>query len=216
MIRLVLYDLDGTLVDTKKDLTQAANHMLSEAGLPPRSADEIGRYVGRGLRHLVQGCFRTEDPVRVEKGVAVFLEYYAHHLMDHSTLYPGAAEILDYFSRRTQAVLTNKPDPHAKNLLDGLEVGNYFAEIVAGNSGYPKKPDPASLQALMAKYGVPASETLLIGDSAVDIETGRRAGVLTAVVAHGFSSEADLIAAQPDLLVPDLKVLLETAHKREW
>ena len=213
---LVLYDLDGTLVDTLQDLTQAANAMLAQLGASPIGPEDVRRAVGRGVTELVRGCLASHDPDRVQAGVRHFLDYYGRHLLDHSRLYPGARELLDHFRSRPQAVITNKPDPYARELLEGLGVSGYFFDIVAGDARYPKKPDPAAVLALARQAGAVLADTLLIGDSPIDIETGRRSGARTACVLHGFCQEGELRAAGPDLLVRDFAELLAEARRRAW
>jgi len=176
---LIVYDLDGTLVDTGEDIAQAVNAMLTRLQTDPLSLEEIRLYVGRGLHDLIRRCLKTDDPEQVERGCRLFEACYRDHLTDHSSVYPGVRETLEHFKDRTQAVLTNKPDPFARELLAALGVAGYFAEILAVGSAYPKKPDPAALEALMQRAGVQSQDTLLVGDSTIDVETGRNAGVLT-------------------------------------
>lgn len=208
MLRLVIYDLDGTLVDTKQDIAEAVNFMLARLGEPPLEAQDICRYVGHGLHHLIAHCLRTQEARRIEAGTALYRTYYATHLLDHSRLYPGVIDTLRYCQRHHQAVLTNKPNPYSRELLIGLGIAEYFVEIIAGDSGYPKKPDPAAAHALMARTQASAQETLMVGDSPIDIETGQRAGVRTVGVAQGFVDRAELAAAKPDVLVSDFSELL--------
>lgn len=216
MVKLIVYDLDGTLVDTRRDIAEAANHMRSRMGLPPMPEKKICGFVGLGLAQLVAGCLETVDPAKTEEGTRIYRAYYSQHLLDHTSLYPGAREVLEHFRTRRQAVITNKPDPYSRQILEGLGVVGYFLEIVAGNSGYPKKPDPGSLKALMGKEAAGPSETLFVGDSSIDTETGSKAGVLTVVLAQGFSEREELEQAGPDYLVEDFQELLELAKEKAW
>ncbi len=216
MKRLIVYDLDGTLVDTLGDIAQAANHMLGELGSPALAAGEIRRYVGSGVQELVQRCLKTDDSARVAQGVTLFRAYYTTHLVDHSRLYLGARAVLDHFRARRQAVITNKPNPHASDILRALGVADYFCEIVGGESAYPKKPDPSALLAIIKNERIPPPDTLLIGDSPIDIETGRNAGVFTVSVTHGFSDEDDIRRAAPDVIVRDFHELLALARRDGW
>jgi 2-phosphoglycolate phosphatase len=211
-----VYDLDGTLVDTRRDIAEAANHMRGEMGLPPMPEKKICGFVGLGLAQLVVGCLETADPAKAEEGTRIYRAYYSQHLLDHTALYPGAREVLEHFRSRRQAVITNKPDPYSRQILEGLGVAGYFFEIVVGNSGYPKKPDPESLKALMGKEGAVPSETLFVGDSSIDVETGSKAGVLTVMLAQGFSEREDLERSGPDHLVEDFRELLELAKEKSW
>lgn len=218
MMRLIVYDLDGTLVDTLEDITASANHMLDALGLPGVPASAVRGYVGRGVRELVTRCLGTSDDAQLERGLRLYREHYGRHLLDRSRLYPGAREALQHFKRlgRAQAVITNKPDPYSTQILAGLNVAEYFAAIVAGDARYPKKPDPASLRSLMAQHGVGPGEAVFIGDSPVDVETGRRAGVLTVAVTHGLSDAQELAAAAPDETVESFTALVALAGRHRW
>lgn len=216
MKQLILYDLDGTLVDTREDIAHAANHMLRQMGSSQLRHQEIASYVGRGVHYLIAHCLKSEDPKPIEKGIQVYRAYYAEHMLDHSRLFPGVLEILQYFQDRKQVVLTNKPNPFSYGLLKALGVADYFAEVIAGDSVYPKKPDPTAVRAIMKKGGVCAEATVFIGDSLMDIETARNAGIGIAVITHGFSGREELQSASPDLLAEDFIELLQEMKERDW
>ncbi len=216
MKRLFLYDLDGTLVDTKDDITQAANHMLNQMGAAPLSREEVCRFVGVGLKTLVASCLKTQDPKRIEEGSRIYRAFYAHHLLDKSRLYLGAHQTLEYFKDRKQVVITNKPNPFSREILEGLGVAHYFLEIIAGDAEYPRKPDPSAILAVMKESGIPPQEALFIGDSPIDVQTGRNAGVTTVIITHGFSDGAEISVSQPDVMVRNFKELLDLAKRRGW
>ena len=216
MKQLIVYDLDGTLVDTLEDITEAANHMLRQMGAPAMSAREVRGYVGQGVHELVRNCLKTEDPARVEEGVRLYRAYYGAHLTDHTRVYPGAKDLLDYFRNRRQAILTNKSHAPSLDLLAALDIAGYFSMVIAGDTDYPKKPDPTSILALMRSAGVAAEAAVFIGDSPIDVETGRRAGVLSVSILHGFSDEDELRAAGAHVLVRDFAELLRLARERGW
>lgn len=214
--RLILYDLDGTLVDTQEDIAQAVNHALRALGRSPLARDRVRRAVGHGLHELMGQCLDTTDPRRIEEGIARFRVYYAEHLTDHSRLYPHVKELLEYFRDRTQVVLTNKPNPFAGDVLRALGVEGYFADIIAADDGFPNKPDPAAVTAMQQKIGATAAQTLLIGDSEIDLEVGRRAGIQTAIVAQGFVDRRELLALAPEIMVENLRELITLAQSRGW
>ena len=203
-------------MDTRRDIAEAANQMRSQMKMAPLPQEQIIRNVGNGVHELIAGCLQTEDPQRIEAGVKIYRAYYAQHMLDHSRLYPGALDLLNRFRDRKQAVITNKPNPYSREILAGLGVAGYFREIIAGNSEYPKKPDPSALVSLMEKNNVSAEQTLFIGDSAVDVETGRSAKVLTVVIRHGFSDEAEIRDAAPDQVVDNFKQLIKLAQSSGW
>ncbi len=214
--RLIIYDLDGTLVDTAQDIADATNHMLKILTGNALPAEEIRAFVGKGLHDLVRRALNTADEALVEQGTRLFGEYYSQHLLTHSRLYLFAKETLQHFRDRIQAVITNKPDPFVRPLLRGLEVEEYFAHVIATGGGYPKKPDPTAIRELMVRERFDASQTLMVGDSLIDIETGRNAGVLTVILAHGFQDREALTAALPDALVADLPEFLALAKQQKW
>ena len=218
MKRLIVYDLDGTLVNTLQDITASANYMLSALGRPAVEPEAVRLYVGRGVRELIRQCLGRAGEEEIDRALAVYREHYAHHMLDTSWLYPGAFELLEHFDRlgRTQAVITNKPNPYSTQILTALGVSDRFLQIIGGDDGFPKKPDPASLRALMAASGAGPAETVFIGDSPVDVETGRRAGVFTAAVTHGLATAEEVAAARPDATAENFTQLAELARAQGW
>lgn len=214
--KLLFYDLDGTLVDTREDIARAANHMLSQMGSPELTHDEIASFVGRGVYQLISGCLKSDDPKRVEKGTKIYRDYYSKHMLDHSRLFPGALEMLEQFKDRKQVVLTNKPNPFSRDILKALGVAGYFEDIIAGDSVYPKKPAPDAVFAMNEKFGIAKENGLFIGDSLVDIETARNAGIRIAVITHGFSSREELQSAAPDLVTENFTQLVKEIIQRKW
>ena len=180
------------------------------------SVKEVGRFVGRGVHALIGGCLGTDDPKVIEKGIKIYRDYYGKHMLDSSCLYPGALEILEYFKDRKQAVITNKPNPFSAELLAALGTAEYFFEIIPGNSEHPKKPDPGAIFHLMKRQNAGPAETLFIGDSLVDMETGRNAGVETVVLTHGFGTPAELQSLPTAGVFHDFHELLQEAKKRKW
>ena len=216
MVKLIVYDLDGTLVDTRKDISEAANQMRARMNLPPLSEQEICGYVGLGLQRLVEGCLNTTEPVKIEEGVRIYRSFYTQHLLDHTVLYPGVTQVLEHFRSRRQAVITNKPDPYSHRILEALGVAGFFTQIIAGNSGWPKKPDSASLVALMRAEGAEPDRTVFVGDSPIDMETGARAGAVTVGMVQGFCGRKELETSGPDHLLEGFPELLQLAKERVW
>ncbi len=214
--RLIVYDLDGTLVDTAQDITDAVNHMLAALGRPGMAPAQVQGYVGRGVVELIRSCLDTDDQARLNRGLELYRARYGAHLLDHSTLYPGVREVLAHFRDRRQAVITNKPNPDSRRILEGLGVADCFVDIIGGNSGFPKKPDPSSLRALLTREACAPGEAVYVGDSPTDVATGRQAGVFAVVVEHGFTPAAALRKAGADLIVRDFAEFLHTARREGW
>lgn len=206
-IRLLIFDLDGTLADTKLDLAVSVNAMRMRMALPPLPHDVITAYIGHGVTNLVRRALGEQGTDEsVQQGLALFLEHYRHHLLDNTVVYPGVAEALEELQKRQLAVLTNKPDDFSCAILAGLGIARYFSFIYGGNSFPQKKPHPVGVQKLMSETEASRQQTLMIGDSDTDVLTGRNAGVWTCGVTYGFGAHT-LASAPPDLLLGDLREL---------
>jgi phosphoglycolate phosphatase len=215
-VRLLVFDLDGTLVDSKLDLALSVNAMRQEMGLPPLSLELIASYVGHGVGLLVRrslGTHATDE--NVEKGLAFFLDYYRQHMLDNTAPYPGVSEALETLAGYKMAVLTNKPVNFSREMISRLGYENYFSYVYGGNSFPQKKPDPVGLHKLMADLSVSPQETAMVGDSDTDILTGRNAGVLTCGVTYGFGAHT-LQKVSPDLIIDDMRELppLLNGHRK--
>ena len=206
-IQLIVFDLDGTLVDTKMDLALSVNAMREHMRLGPLPVEAVTSYVGHGATVLVKRSLGDNAPEgEVEKGLALFLDYYAQHLLDHTVAYPGVREALEGLRNRKLAILTNKPTRFSREIIEGLGLAPYFLEIYGGDSFPLKKPDPMGIKAVMSDLSIPAEKTLIVGDSDTDVFTGRNAGVWTCGVTYGFGPQG-LEEAGPDLLLQDLRDL---------
>lgn len=215
-IRLLIFDLDGTLIDSKTDLALSVNATLRHLGRPPLDNETIYSYVGQGAEALIgravgDGVTRAE----MERGLRFFIRYYGQHKLDHTTLYPGVREGLERLAnghagqQRVMAVLTNKPVYPSQGIIDGLEMGHLFRFVYGGNSFESKKPDPAGVHALLRDTGAAPQEAMIVGDSDVDIVTGVRAGVWTCGVTYGFGT-LQLDANPPDLVVNSFPELADS------
>ena len=202
-VRLLIFDLDGTLVDSRLDLAHAVNAMRSHLGMSILQNEQVYSYVGHGAAVLVRrslGGEPTEEEFR--RALAFFMDYYGAHDLEHTTLYAGVGESLDRFQQAGQrmAVLTNKPAAMSRHILEGLGVARHFFRIIGGDTLPRKKPDPIGVETLLREAGVSAADTMLVGDSDVDVATARHAGVACCGVTYGFQPES-LRNPAPDLLV---------------
>ncbi len=203
----MVFDLDGTLVDSKLDLALSVNAMRAEMGLAPLPLELITSYIGHGATLLVRralGDYATAE--NAEKGLAFFLAYYRDHMLDNTAPYTGVAEALEKLGGYKMAVLTNKPVNFSREMLTRLGFASHFAYIYGGNSFAQKKPDPVGLHKLMEDLQISTRETLMVGDSDTDILTGRNAGVWTCGVTYGFGAHT-LQKVSPDLLIDDMREL---------
>lgn len=189
--RLVVFDLDGTLVDSRRDLAESANQILKDCAGVPHSEEVIGRMVGDGAATLVARVFAEAHCPQPADALERFLSLYNSRLLRFTRPYPGVPELLtDLSARTTLAVLTNKPLHATRRMLSGLGLADYFGSRVIGGDGpFPRKPDPAGLRHLMSQAGVLPSETLFVGDSVIDWRTARRASVHVCLARYGFGFE---------------------------
>jgi len=186
-VRALIFDLDGTLIDSKRDLIHSVNAMLVEMGRGELAEDTIAGYIGHGAPQLVGNALgKNATPEEVQHGLQFFLGYYEEHKMDTTCAYPGIEETLEKLAALPIAVLTNKPVGISKRILDSLGLSKYFRAIYGGNSFETKKPDPLGANTILREFRAAPQEALLIGDSEVDIQTARNAGTLAAAVNYGF------------------------------
>lgn len=197
---LIAFDLDGTLVDSRHDLADSANEMLERFGASPLSVDRITSIIGNGARQLVERALAAAGlPASAPRALEQFLEIYDRRLLDRTRPYDGILEVLRRASGHAPlAVLTNKPEAPTRRLLEAFDMAGLFRWVVGGDSGFPRKPDPAGLQHLIAASGSTPMTTLMVGDSQVDIETARRARCGICVVLYGFGEAHGPISWQGD------------------
>lgn len=188
MIRLAVFDLDGTLVDSRRDLANAANALVRELGGRALADQDIATMVGEGAAVLVRRVLSAAGLDTATPGaLARFLELYDERLVEYTVSYEGVRPTLTHLAARMPlAVLTNKPQGATDRLLEILGLADYFADILGGDTAVGRKPDPAGLLTLCARAGVPPAETVLIGDSTIDLETARRAHTQIVLASYGF------------------------------
>ncbi len=206
-LRLLVFDLDGTLIDSGADLCASVNAMLRHFDRPPLPDAVISTYIGDGAARLVSRSLGEPADARfLDSALAYFLDYYREHKLDHTYVYPGVFRSLDSLrfepggAARSMAVLTNKPIGPSRAICDALGLSPYFFRIYGGNSFATKKPDPEGLLALLQEAGVSAQETLMIGDSSVDILTARNAGTWSMGCSYGLAPHT-LVTVPPDCVV---------------
>jgi phosphoglycolate phosphatase len=227
-IKLVIFDLDGTLIDSRLDLVHSVNAALRHIGRPALPDDVIASYVGDGAPILIQRALGGEavDEAIVRQGLQFFLSYYREHKLDHTTVYAGIPESLSKIQNSTRpgsngdphkqtpgtfrrmAVLSNKPVIPSRAIVEALGLGPFFIQIYGGNSFATKKPEPEGARKLLEENAVKPEETVIVGDSHVDVETGRNAGLWTVGVNYGFAPHT-LQASPPDVLVDSPQELAE-------
>jgi phosphoglycolate phosphatase len=213
-VRALIFDLDGTLIDSKRDLIRSVNAMLQELGREQLHEDTISGYIGHGAPQLVGralGGGATE--AERERALKFFLAYYEDHKMDSTCAYPGVLQALEHLAALPMAILTNKPVRISKRILEGLGLAKYFRAVYGGNSFETKKPDPLGAHIILHEFSVAPGEVILIGDSEVDVQTARNARTLAAAVNYGFGAH-DRDAHPADIYLDHLTDLVPLLGNR--
>ncbi len=209
-IDLLIFDLDGTLVDSRRDLAEAVNHARRELGFPQLALDEIMQFVGDGLRKLIQRSLSDSGNGDVEQAIKFFRQYYGEHLLDYSHFYAGVENVLDHFSDQMKmAVVSNKPEAFSRAIVSGLGRAGTFATVVGGDSCTTMKPSPEPVLHVTKALGIDPGRAVMIGDSPSDIIAGKAAATLTCGVTYGYRSKELLQRAAPDFLIDHIADLVE-------
>lgn len=208
-ISLIVYDFDGTLVDTLFDIADSVNLTLDDLNLPRLPRETIRKYVGKGVERLMSQTLEGSSFTDIPKAVALFKKHYSENLVHHTDFYPHGREIIEHFKNKKQAICSNKPEDFVRRILESLNGLNCFDAIIGGDSVKSKKPDPEGLNSILEQLNVSAEDAVLIGDSPVDVETGKRAGVTTCVVSFGLGFPDEIAAANPDCSIDCLSELKE-------
>jgi phosphoglycolate phosphatase len=213
-IKLLIFDLDGTLIDSRLDLIHSVNATLRHLKRPELPGDVIASYVGDGAPVLVRRALG--DPKHegdVKEALEYFLAYYRVHKLDHTHLYPGVKEMLTTVRncdgiRRQMAVLSNKPVVPSRAIVEALGLAEFFSHVYGGNSFPTKKPDPHGVRTILREADARPEEAVMIGDSSIDVITGRNAGLRTCGVTYGFAPHT-LCEAPPDVTIDSPQELAE-------
>ena len=212
-IKLLIFDLDGTLIDSRLDLIHSVNATMRHLGRPELPGDVVASYVGDGAPMLIRRALGDpKDEKLFKNALNYFLAYYKEHKLDHTTVYAGIPEalqqILSNGTRRQMAVLSNKPVNPSRAIVEALGLAQFFTQVYGGNSFETKKPDPLGIRTIVKETGVSAGNALMIGDSSIDVLTGQNAGLATCGVTYGFAPHT-FGEVQPDVVVDTPQELRE-------
>ncbi|MBI3753218.1 MAG: HAD-IA family hydrolase [Deltaproteobacteria bacterium] len=205
---LIIFDLDGTLIDSSEDIAWAVNKMLGDMGLEKLSYQAVKDRIGWGVKMLLQKILPVEKHDLLEEARNIFMGYYSSHLLVKTKLYPEVMEVLKRFKNKKLAVATNKPLNLTEKILDGFNISDYFKKVVGGDGVQNKKPSPEAIEAILRELKVLPGEAVFIGDSRIDVEAGKNAGVIAIGAAYGFRGRQELEEAGADVIVEDIKELI--------
>lgn len=197
----LIFDLDGTLVDTSQDITDSVNYTLKNLGSPHITKNEVERYIGDGMRTLLIRATGNEDSAFIRKAIDIFRPHYLDHCVDKSVLYPGVREVLERFKSKPMALVTNKPTEMVAKILDHFGVRDSFRAVLGAESTKEKKPHPEPILKSLESMGTQAQTCMIVGDGNNDIEAGKAAGTLTCAVTYGFRKREELERSRPDFFI---------------
>ena len=212
--RCLLFDLDGTLVDSRTDIVNSVNFALEQLGHLRLPDAQIVTFVGEGARLLIERALRTSQNTppsqsEIDAAYEVFKRYYRAHLFDDTRIYPGVAATLDQLAKLPKAIVTNKPYDLTIALFDGIGLAHHFRAVLGGDSLPERKPAPAMLLEAARRCDVAPPECLMIGDTWVDVAAGQAAGMKTCGFVAGFRGRAELVEAGADYLIERFDELLQ-------
>jgi len=214
-VRALIFDLDGTLIDSQRDLILSVNAMLQEMGREQLHENTISGYIGHGAPQLIgQALGESASEKERQRALQFFLAYYEDHKMDSTCAYPGVPEALEELASYPMAILTNKPVRISMRILQELGLAKYFRAVYGGNSFETKKPHPLGAQTILREFAAAPAEAILIGDSEVDVQTARNAGSMAAAVNYGFGTH-DRTAHPADVYLDRLADLVPLLGKRK-
>ncbi len=211
-IQALLFDLDGTLIDSWEDIAASLNHTLGRLKIAPKSREEVQSYVGDGVKTLLTRATGRSDPAFLDQAIEIFKPYYKEHCVDKTALYPGVQEILKHFDGKQCAVVSNKPVEMVDKTLERLGIRKYFKSVMGAESTPNRKPHPEPVQKTLERLKVKPDSGLMIGDGTADMESGAAAGVKTCAVTYGYRSRAELEKTKPNFFIEsilELKTLIQ-------
>ncbi|SLM47076.1 putative Phosphoglycolate phosphatase [Nitrospira japonica] len=207
-VDLLIFDLDGTLIESKWDIAASVNLTLAELGLPQRPLEEIFGFVGDGVKKLLRQAVGDDNPDRFDEALRVFRGHYLAHCLDRTRFYPGIERMLQHFGRTSKAVATNKSIEFTNVILQGLGA-QHFQFVVGGDNGFGLKPEPGMLRHIMERLNASPERTVLVGDSTNDINGGHNAGIRVCAVGYGMGNRERMTACRPDWFIERPEELME-------
>jgi len=208
---LFLFDLDGTIIDSSKDIAVAVNHTLNMLGMDPLPEDHIIRHVGYGGRRLMEGVLKTTDSQIIDKAVSIFRDYYFKNPAEHTVLYPYVEDLFILLKKNSKkiGIVTNKYEDISRKIIKKLGIDMYIDILVGGDTVERKKPDPYPILYAVESLGSKVEESVMIGDSEADIQAGKSAGLTTVFVNYGFGNTDKVILYSPEIVIESMDQILK-------
>jgi len=203
-VDLMIFDFDGTLVSSSADLVHAINFTLHALDLQKKPEEEIISFIGDGINYLIEKALGQDNIKYREKALRVFSDYYTEHLLDNTRLCPHAEDVLKKFKDKLKVILTNKRFQFTQVIAQGLNIANYFTEIIGADSTPYQKPDRRLIDYLLNKYGTAKRKTVIIGDGVNDIAIAKNSGIMSCAYLNGLGNRQDLLNLQADYYCDDL------------
>ena len=206
-VDIILFDMDGTLVDSRVDIANAVNYTLKMLELREKSVEEISSYIGKGIEDLIRRSLGSENGSSLEKALSIFEARYREHSTDESRLYPPVVETLEYFKQKKKVIITNRKTEFALLTLKALGIHTYFENIVGADDLGCMKPSSCPLEKTLGSFYIDRVKAIMIGDMDIDVVTGKKAGIATCAVTYGLGNREDILKAEPDYMIDDLSEL---------
>jgi len=207
-VELLIFDLDGTLIESKWDIADSVNRTLRDLQLPERTQEEIFGFVGDGVKKLLRLAVGEESQEKFDEALRIFRRHYLEHCLDRTQFYPGIEKVLHHFAEKQKAVATNKSIEYTHVILNGLGA-QHFNYVIGGDNGFGLKPEPGMLLHVMKQLGTAKEQTVLVGDSTNDINGGHNAGIRVCAVGYGMGNRQKMAACSPDWFIERPEELME-------
>lgn len=202
-VDLIIFDLDGTLVDSQEDIINAVKFSLKTLRLKEKTDSEISAYIGTGVEDLIRKSLGAR-PELFKEALEIFTQHYSKHFADNTVLYPNVKQILEHFKNKKMAVVTNKNKHSTVRTLNAFEIDGYFSDVLGGDDVSCRKPSSCPLDLVIQKHKAKKENALIVGDMAIDVLAGKQAGIATCAVTYGIGKREDIIKAKPDFMIDDI------------
>lgn len=207
IISLLIFDLDGTLIDSQEDIILSVNYTRRKLGLGELARERVASHIGYGVNELIRRSLGSDHERLFDTACAVFNEYYGRHAADHTRLYPHVAETLRALCAVPKLIITNKRKLLAEESIRVFGIAEYFKEVIGGDDDACRKPSGCQISDALDTYGAAPDEAMIVGDMDLDIQAGKNAGILTCAVTYGIGRREDIVKASPDYLIDDMAQL---------